>query len=349
MIKNLSAFFILFVIILFSASRCICFPEEEIPEKITVISWNVCNLFDSTDNGTEYAEYDPSGDEWNRELYLLRLNNTASVLNSVERRDIILLQEIENLKVAENLTEGILKKDKLKYTAAAEKGDSAVTTAILSRFPVKNIKNHALESSDSSFLRPVFEAQIKIGDSNLYIFNNHWKSKLGGAENTEKERILAASVISRRVSEILAAEPDADIIIAGDLNENINEYEAAGKSYQTAVFPDSEYSPDVSDKLLFYSEKSSEAGFKGNRYVFFTVWENPETGSYFYRNRWETIDHFFLCRNLFDNKGASFHSFKVHTEPFFTGEDNIPWKWENYRESGYSDHLPVVLNLSLRN
>ena len=77
---------ILLTIIVFTASRCICFPEEEIPDEITVISWNVCNLFDSTDNGTEYAEFDPSGDEWGRELYLLRLNNTASVLNSIEKK-----------------------------------------------------------------------------------------------------------------------------------------------------------------------------------------------------------------------------------------------------------------------
>ena len=338
---------ILFSLVLFTASRCACFPEEEIPEEITVISWNVCNLFDSSDNGTEYPEYDPSGDEWNRELYLLRLNNTASVINSIDSRDIILLQEIENLKVAEDLAGGILKKDRLKYTAAADKGDSAVTTAVLSRFPVEEIKNHALESADSSFLRPVFEAKIKIGSRPLYIFNNHWKSKLGGAENTEKERILAASVITRRVSEILAADPDADIVIAGDLNENINEYEAAGKSYQTAVFPESEYSASVSAELLFYTKDSSEAGLKENRHVFYTVWNTPETGSYFYRNRWETIDHFFLNKNLFDDYGFSYCSFRVHTEPFFTGKDGIPFKWENYRQSGYSDHLPVVLKLSL--
>ena len=213
-----------------------------------------------------------------------------------------------------------MKSDKLKYIEAAEKGESAVTTAVMSRFPVENTKNHALESPDSSFLRPVFEAQIKIGNNILHIFNNHWKSKLGGAENTERERILAASVITRRTAEILAADPDADIIIAGDLNENINEYEAVGKSYQTALFPESEYSPSVSDELLFYSEERSDAGFRENRYVFYTVWKTPETGSYFYRNSWETIDHFFLNKNLFDNKGFLYNSFKVHKEPFFTGE-----------------------------
>ncbi len=346
MIKNLSAFFLLSVSVLLTASRCICFPEEDVPEEITIISWNVCNLFDSTDNGTEYPEYDPSGDEWNRELYLQRLNNTASVINSIDNRDIILLQEIENIKVIEDLSGGILKKDRLKYTAAAEKGESAVTTGILSRFPVSRIKNHALETPGSLFLRPVFEAVVEIGNNNLYIFNNHWKSKLGGAENTEKERILAASVITRRISEILLSEPDADIVIAGDLNENINEYVLAERSYLTAIFPETEFFSALPEDLLFYTPDPSKAGRNGNRQVFFTVWNNQETGSFFYRNSWETIDHFFMNSNLFDRSGFSYHSFRIHSEPFFT-DDSIPVKWENYRQSGYSDHLPAELKLTL--
>ncbi len=348
MIKKFSAFFILALIILFTASRCICFSEEEIPEEITIISWNVYNLFDSSDNGTEYPEYDPSAGEWNKELYLLRLENTASVIASVKNRDIILLQEIENLKTAEDLTKGILKKDKLKYYAAAEKGDSAVTTAVLSRFPIKEVKNHALVSSSSLNLRNILELQIETGSRILYIFNNHWKSKLGGAENTEKERILAASVLTRRISEILKFSPDADIIIAGDLNENINEYELAGRRYQTALFPEEEYSQGISEELVFYTHDSSKSGLKNNRNIFFTPWQNTGTGTYFYRNKWETIDHFILNSNLFDNKGFSYLSFNVHSRDFFTGKDNIPYKWENYRQSGYSDHLPIVLKLSFK-
>ena len=347
MIRKLSAFIFLFSFIFLTASRCTCFPEEDAPEEITVISYNVCNLFDSSDNGTEYPEYDPSGDDWNRELYLLRLNNTASVISSIDGRDIILLQEVENLNVIEDLACGILKKDRLKYTAAAEKGESAITTGIMSRLPINEIKNHALSSPDSSFLRPVFEAEIEIGSSILYIFNNHWKSKLGGAENTENERILAAAVINRRCSEILKEDPDAEIIIAGDLNENIDEYLKTAKTYMTALFPDSDYFGGISEDLIFYTDNPEKTGNSGNRYIYYTCWHNQETGSYFYRNEWETIDHFFLNKNLLSSKGFSFLSFSVHTGPFFTDKDSIPFKWETYRQSGYSDHLPVVLKLAL--
>lgn len=346
--KNLSAFFFIFSILLLTASRCILIPEDDLPENITIVSYNVCNLFDSTDNGTEYPEYDPSGDEWNKELYLLRLNNISTVLSTVENFDIVLLQEVENLNVINDLSKGILKKYKFNYTAAAEKGGSAVTTGIMSRYPVSDIQNHALDSSGSSFLRPVLEVQVKIGDRRLYLFNNHWKSKLGGAFPTEDERILAASVISRRTAEILDQNSSAEIIIAGDLNENIDEYIKTGKTYQTALFPESEYKDTISDELIFFTEESNGSGFKGSRNIFYTVWSrNSEEGSYFYRNEWETIDHFFLNRNLFNSTGFDFQSFKIHSDPLFTDKNKIPVKWENYRKSGYSDHLPIVLTLSV--
>ena len=346
MIKNLSAFFLLISIILLTASRCICFQEEEIPEEISVVTWNVCNLFDSSDDGTEYAEYDPSGGTWNRDLYLTRLNNTAAVISSIQKRDIILLQEIENRKILEDLAE-IMKKDNYRYIAAAEKGEAAVTTGLLSSFPLEEVRNHAIASTDSSFLRPVFEVKISIGDNMLHIFNNHWKSKLGGAENTENERRLAASVITRRISEILENDPGAEIIIAGDLNENIDEYERTGKQYYTAIFPESSHDESSPDNLVFYTYNIDETGLSGKRNIFFSVWGSLNNGSYYYRNCWETIDHFFINRNLLDNEKFRYTSCTVHSKPFFTDKNNIPVRWENFRGSGYSDHLPLVLNLRL--
>ena len=345
MIKTFSAVIFIIFFTFLTASRCICFPEEEFPESISIVSYNVCNLFDSSDNGTEYPEYDPSGGEWNRELYLLKLNNISAVISSIDNCGIILLQEIENRKVLEDLASGILKNHKFKYIEAAEKGDSAITTGILSRFPVSETKNHALSTSGSTNLRNIFEARIEIGNDSLYLFNNHWKSKLGGSVLSEKERILAASVINRRIRELLKSEPEADIIIAGDLNENIDEYERVEKSYLTALFPDAEYKISVPQNLLFYSDKKEETGFSEERYIFFSPWTKEGSGSYYYRNTWETIDHFFIGSNLFDSKGYRYTSFRVSSEPFFTNMDGSPFKWETYRKSGYSDHFPIVITL----
>ncbi|HDY87630.1 MAG TPA: hypothetical protein ENH82_05865 [bacterium] len=58
----------------------------------------------------------------------------------------------------------------------------------------------------------------------LIIFNNHWKSKLGGAEETEFQRLEVAALIAGKLREIHLEQPYADIVVLGDLNENVVEY-----------------------------------------------------------------------------------------------------------------------------
>ena len=76
----------------------------------TVASWNVQNLFDGIDNGTEYSEFDPEDGEWTDELYRIRLEKTAEILLSLcsGGPDLIILQEVENQNVLEDLAAGPL-------------------------------------------------------------------------------------------------------------------------------------------------------------------------------------------------------------------------------------------------
>ena len=47
-----------------SCTRC-TFPGSKPKDgKVTVLSYNVENLFDDVDNGTEYPENDPGAGEW---------------------------------------------------------------------------------------------------------------------------------------------------------------------------------------------------------------------------------------------------------------------------------------------
>ncbi len=81
--------------------------------------------------------------------------------------------------------------------------------------------------------------------------NQNWADQ----RKQKKKRKTAAEVITRRISEILINEPEAEIIIAGDLNENIDEYIRNGREYMTALFPESEYSTADNDTLLFLQTK----------------------------------------------------------------------------------------------
>lgn len=85
--------------------------------------------------------------------------------------------------------------------------------------------------------------EVRFGPRTLIVVNNHWKSKRGddrlfGATqppvlHTEAQRTCQARVIADFVEELLADEPDAWVIVAGDLNEHefrppLAELEAVG-------------------------------------------------------------------------------------------------------------------------
>ncbi len=179
---------------------------------LTVLSYNVENLFDDVRDGTEYREFDPGRGTWNTESFHLRIK----ALSEVVRRcvaggpDILLLQEVENghaLQVL--LTEGARGMGYSWY-ALVPKNGLAANVAIASRLPIARIRTHAVGpwkgvKNTSLPVRDILEAQVEIAGHTLYLFNNHWKSKTEGMKATEPSRRESASVLARRIGEILDA------------------------------------------------------------------------------------------------------------------------------------------------
>ena len=339
--------FISFILLFTSFSKCSFFPDNEKPKEIVVMSYNVCNLFDDVKNGTEYPEFDPSYGAWTSSLYRERLKNTAEIISAAEPErgpDIICLQEIENKKVLKDLATVWLTKFNYKDFICADNEGSAITTGIISRYPVKKSVNHSLYIKEFSNLRAITETVIDIDNSDFYIFNCHFKSKLGSDENTEPARIRAAEAIAARCREISLENPDAQIIIAGDLNENIDEYIRQNKRYLTALMPLKEMGNFASKNVLVVTGNKQDAALSGDSAVFYSPWfDGNETGSYLYRGRWEKIDNFLLSASFFDNKGFEYFGFKVLNNKEFSNANGAPLAWNSRTETGYSDHFPIIL------
>lgn len=355
-------FVITFTYFILTFTKCTVLPEDQLPEQLVIMSYNVFNLFDDISSGNEYSEYNPSNGRWTSELYATRLKNTSKVIKKSHPPngpDIICFQEVEGKKVLEDLAETWLSAGKYKYIEWGADSESAITTGIISRYPLKNIKRHSIELIGFKKLRNVLEVQIDFQreaeeDSEseiipLYIFNCHFKSKLGGDRETEPARIAVASVLQQRCAEILAEEPNAEIIIAGDLNENIDEYERQGSAFMTALMPISA-AREASTKVIFYTNNEEEiSNFTEVSLpdtVFFSPWDGKEgEGSYLYRGSWETIDHFLLTSSFFNSKGFEYREFKVFNSEEFTDKTGKPFKWSSNIENGYSDHYPILLYL----
>lgn len=314
-----------------------------------VLSYNTETFFDDVRNGTEFAEFNPDRGKWNSRLFRQKLQAISRVLREAVPggADVIALQEIENSNVLNQLNNNYLKSFNYKYAVLVPAAGSAINVAVLSRYPVSNVKVHNQQPFNKSPLRNILEVQITYNGSTLILFNNHWKSKGEGAEVTEAARLESADLVKRRISSLLQENPAADILVAGDFNENPDEYILVKKAYQTALIPiDADSPPDFEKQSLFISSTVPDCSPHPAGITLFEPWSAlPGKGSYYYKGKWEQIDHILLSCGLSDSRGFSYRSFEVVKKPFMlNSRTGIPLRWDMKR-GGFSDHLPVVVHL----
>ena len=344
---------------------------------LALMTWNVHNLFDGEDNGYEYDEFLQSSG-WSAEKYQGRINTVTDAIKRIEvQPDIIILQEIESLKILEDLSHSL--DSGYSWSHFAGNPGSAIGLGLISRCPLLDVKIHSITIDSDTAPRPVLEARIQAkeisaskksskekrsseGDAkesasnkSFVIFVCHWKSKIGGDEATESVRRASARVILRRVKELWENEADLGIIIAGDLNQNHDEFYRRNASMICALLPDDLYCAQTSvgiqkDFIVISKNIPPEpVNFPRNTITFYSPWiKELESGSYFYRNNWETIDHFLISPQFFNSTGWRYEKTKIINIAPFANPSGIPSPYNSRTGLGMSDHLPLMLFLNMR-
>jgi len=326
------------------------------PGELILMTYNVQNLFDGVVDGTEYPEFLPGEGEWSDELFHLKMLQLSEVINMHPSGgpDILLLQEVENSNALEVLTTHYLKGTGYAYTVISEAEGTAVNNAVLSRFPIVGVKVHSVSVEGVEGGRPILECRIDAGGLELTVLNCHWKSKNGGAEATEILRRAAASAVARRLLQLHAEDAGLPVVVAGDLNENADEWERVDGAYPTALrmVADPTVLPASSEGVLFLSGTFFQGEVEPEEnpgVLLFSPWAaySDFPGSYAYRGEWETIDHFLLSSALADGKGLEYGGFEVVNSDFLLNDGGYPLRWIAAKGTGYSDHLPLLLSLAI--
>ncbi|NBB90902.1 MAG: hypothetical protein GVY23_06810 [Spirochaetes bacterium] len=356
-------------------------------EHITILSYNVQNLFDVTDDGSEYAEFDPSAGVWTAEAADAKASNIARVIRRAARGgpDVLCLQEVEHGRVIADLARNHLGRQAYRYAAVSETPGSAVEVALLSRLPIEEARvhapvrgwpqHHSRGRSRGTTLRPVLEVRLETAGPPLHLFVNHWKSKSGGARETEPARRAAARVVARRIGTLVADAPRAEIVVCGDLNESPSAFDEAAGAYPTALMPpDPRHAPHAlrvsGDRAAVQraaaAAGASAAGGEGeiSAAVLYSPWDEAQApGSYYFRGSWRRLDHTLVSPGLLDTEGWELAAFEVVAPPFATTADGRPLASRRpapagrsshisgsgrAERGGFSDHLPVLLTLRRR-
>jgi len=340
-----------------------------------VVAYNVENLFD-LDGVAGYDDYQPSKYTRAHALTKLQnIAKVVARLEGGRGPDVLLLSELEadatpgkappdynailaryaSVRLDEMLGAkftpeiGDLPSEALLAKALADAGvtgyhivvgDSApapgerrqeIKNAVFTRFPVKTSRAHATTGA-----RAILEVVVEIDGAPLYLFSNHWKSGASNAE-TEGTRAANARTLRTRLDEILRHDPNADVVIGGDLNSQYNQKQRYPKMKTTGI----------NDVL---GSQGNELAVRGTQRDLYNLWfELPaaERGSDTYQGEWGTLMHLIITRGLYDYRGVQYvdNSFAVAKFAGLNADDKgepVRWSFDGAAGRGFSDHFPVV-------
>ncbi|MEM1210841.1 MAG: endonuclease/exonuclease/phosphatase family protein [Planctomycetota bacterium] len=194
-------------------------------ERITVMTYNVENMFDIFD--------DPyTGDEGTP---VKRREAVQRIARAIEAGspDVVIFQEIENEFVIAQMAHEFLSDMGYRYILCPPTNSGrGIDLGIMSRYPIKRMASYRLRefrhpddgpSVIRGFSRDVMHATIDVGhDRPLEVLNVHLKSNSSreGDPYSMKQRTAEAMELKRITREIIEADSDAWVVVGGDFNSD---------------------------------------------------------------------------------------------------------------------------------
>lgn len=312
--------------------------------EVKIATYNVENLFDMNDDGTEYEQYIPNTSwGWNEEMHRIKLHNTAQVIKDIGA-DVIGLQEIESETVLKELKAELNRQGMYyQYYAFSRTKNTTVSVALLSKYPIKSALSHPV-SANREF-RDILEAKLDINGKFLRVYVNHWKSKSG----PESMRVQSAKILKKRLDGLNKDEP---YVLLGDFNSHYEEFRTFIKSRK---HNDTEGVTGINHILKTIDEDENPiliGSLKKCDDCSYNLWyELPQEQrwSHEYRGGHEALDNMIISSLLADGKGVEYvhGSFGKFEAPYLFNKGK-PYRWQQSRKfpkhhlgEGYSDHLPI--------
>ncbi|MFP4378847.1 MAG: endonuclease/exonuclease/phosphatase family protein [Spirochaetales bacterium] len=311
-----------------------------------LISYNVQNLFDASADGGEYEEF-RAENGYTRDRYWARLEELARVIGALARApDAILLIELEHAGIAAELAEHFFATPYV--LSSGKRGATTTSIALLTREAPTSLAVHAAaeyELIPGELPRRTWRSRdalhVTLAEAGFAIYGAHWKSQSGGERETERFR----RVESRLAVSIVATHGTQPTLLVGDLNENLTEFEDHDGAYETALMPIGVPSPNDGGVRFVNAHGGNLEKEPGAQLetAFRSLWYTTDApGTYFYRDRWERLDHAFL----FPATSQAVGNLVVGALATLTDREGVPKRYDPRTGRGVSDHLPLLIELS---
>ncbi len=332
----------LVLILIFSIPGIAQEDSSEYP--VRIMFYNVENLFDTNDDPHRNDnEFLPEGvRRWNKSRYYRKISSvykTVMAAGGWSPPAVAAFCEVENRSVLEDLVYGTYL-SRYKYGIIHEDSpdERGIDVCLIYRKDLVSVicTRTWIPSTirrEDFHTRSVLYAKCLIYGDTLHFIVNHWPSRRGGVLTGEYLRTQIAEMVRKSCDSLQnISSGHAKIIVMGDFNCD----------------PD-----DVAVRKL-----TEPGGGNGKMINLSAIASSDGRGTYYYSGIWETFDQVIVSGSLTDceeglSTGQELLSvfrpdFLLTANPGNPGD--IPFStYRGYKyQGGFSDHLPVLLDLVIR-
>ncbi len=322
----------------------IIFTNAQNKTTIYVANWNVQNLFDTIDDPDKRdEEFTPSSEiRWTEEKLKIKLDNLAKVINEMNDctgPDIITFEEVEHQSLLERLAKRLNRSTySFAYAEAPDKRGIDVgimyDSLKLNLIALQPLTVHLNSGYPTRYI--LYAEFLTNGTDTLHVFGNHWPSRRGGLEKSRPNRIKAAQILMTKVNELLNRNPDAQIIILGDFND-----EPVNQSISTILGAAKLDCDNIGNGRLF--NLAYQLDLQGK-------------GTLMYRGNFNMLDQIIISKGLLDGKGVDYKcgSFVIFSPDYVVQKKGkykgaiLPTYGGRKYLGGYSDHFPVTAKFIIK-
>lgn len=334
----------LLLILLFCATTIVWAQERKYSVN-AVAFYNLENLFDTeddTDNPGDDEFLPISSYAWGSEKYGRKLDNLSRVISRLCREycplgpAVIGVAEVENRRVLQDLVahEG-LRDMNLRIVHQDSPDRRGIDVGLLYNPDLFTLDSYRIFPYTADDPRYVSRDHLLVSGTlegeRLHIIVNHWPSRYGGDASSHL-REAAARGVNAILDSLYIAEPDAKVVIMGDLNDD-----PVDKSVR---------------EVLGAKRNISDVRRHG---LYNPMWKLYEKGigSLAYQGKWSLFDQIIVSHSLLstDRSGLTYQRAEVFNRDFLIRKEgrNKGYPHRTFSGSsfidGYSDHFPVFIYL----
>lgn len=302
-----------------------------------VMEWNVENLFDTVhDSLKNDNEFLPNSmRHWNKTKYWDKLNKIGKTIAATSQEDaknydlpdLIGLCEVENDSTMIALAKrSLLRTARYEYVMTSSPDIRGIDVALLySPFSFRLLNVDTIRIVPLTDMRPTRDILYVKGElqtlDTLHVFLVHFPSRRGGEMLSKSYRIRVADKLSSVIDSVRLVNKSPKIIVLGDFND---------------------YADGRVIKMLESNEMRDISKY--------SIGINKSKGTYKYKAEWGSLDHIIISTNLlpFAQKCYIFDpNFLLEKDTRYGGTK--PYRTYNgiRYNRGYSDHLPLILDLKI--